>query len=162
TNVGKVDLKAKSLQEKNTAKYIAPFAKVADDRGGAIGWKLTAKLTDGKIKTIEGNELPGAELKVQLGRFLGKDIPVQSVPAIPANFNSDVTDNLTVLNGADVNIVSANAGAGQGETVVSFGERLEDEKETDRVQLAIADTNQILAGKKYTGKIVWTLNDTPA
>lgn len=149
-------IKAKPMRVKDSNgldKEVANFTQVTDKRGGRLGWTLNVKQLD-QLKSATDDVLTGAMIS-----FKNANIISPSTETAPTGFS----DNLDLVPGSDTTIMSAKPGAGYLTWLQVYGKLVDNADATaklnDGIELSIPSGSA--QAKAYTGKLMWSLSDTP-
>ncbi|MGR3741165.1 WxL domain-containing protein [Companilactobacillus sp. DQM5] len=144
----------KVTHQDDTQKEVPHYVQVTDKRGGRLGWKLTVRQT-AQLKSTGGVDLTGAVMSLNK-----QTISSPSTEVAPTGF----TGKLDLTPGSDVTVMTAAAGQGYLTWIQKYGSLIDDgsgkANVNDGVQLMVP--SGAAQATKYTGSLVWTLNDTPA
>ncbi|WP_409022205.1 WxL domain-containing protein [Dellaglioa sp. P0083] len=130
---------------KGTAKEVANYLQVTDNRGSNAGWTVNVKqegaFTDGT------KELTGAQLSMKDQTFNSTNMDDVTTPAIAGTVAPTV--------GSDVKVVTANDGQGMGTWTDSFGK----DAAAKAVALTVPGKTAKNLNSTYTTDLTWTLTD---
>lgn len=138
---------------KQVSKLVPNYTQVTDKRGGRLGWTLNVR-QEKQLESAGADVLTGAVIS-----FKNSKIISPSTEVTPTGFTGD----LSLTPGSDSKIMSAASGEGYLSWIQSYGDIVDNEAKTDKLNNGIELFVPSGAAKAttYTGKLVWSLNDTP-
>lgn len=148
---------AKPMEVKDAnqlTKLVPNYTQVTDKRGGRLGWTLNVKQVE-QLKSASNDLLTGAVINFKNSKIIS--------PSVGETAPTGFTGDLSLTPGSDSTVMSAAAGVGYLTWVQSYGNVIDGEAGGDKLNDGIELFVPSGAAKAttYSGKLVWSLTDTP-